>query len=337
MDCFQENEFEAIDRVAFATTSLVSPLRYPGGKRRLLPYIARVIRSLPQRPSILIEPFAGGAAVAVGLLEHKFVPRIGLADTDPLIAAFWKVVFDPKRAPSLSERIAEASVTLSEWERLRASHPRDELERAYKCLFLNRTSFSGILNPSAGPIGGKAQTSPYRLDARFPRHRLADRILELSKLSDRVLYVRNQDFRITMQSPLANTSLKQKNRAFWYIDPPFWEKAENLYNYYFNENLHRLLANYLKDLKASWVLSYDSHPDVEALYAGTPNLDHVNLRYTARSRSTSVKAKELLFSNTHALRGLKGRSLAVFEHNIPSAHVSLTEADERDAQVRVAG
>lgn len=196
-------------------------MRYPGGKRRLLPYIARAIAVLPVKPSILVEPFAGGCSVSIGLLEHGFVSRIGIADADPLVASFWMAVFDPKLAPLLAEMVADTPLSLSQWERMRSAGPRTVLGRAFQCLYLNRTSFSGILNRTAGPIGGRTQSGTYNVASRFPRERLAERILELSRLAPRVSYVRCQDWRTTLAGPLVGTDLVQLGRMFSYLDPPF--------------------------------------------------------------------------------------------------------------------
>ena len=132
---------------------LQSPLRYPGGKRRLASYIAEILRTQKLRPKLFIEPFAGGASVSISMLENDLVDEIALADRDELVASFWKVVFSSK-AEKLADRCLNASADLATWKRLRASEPKDDLGRAFKCLFLNRTSFSGILNHRAGPLGG---------------------------------------------------------------------------------------------------------------------------------------------------------------------------------------
>jgi DNA adenine methylase len=323
-------KFSSVDAAAFNNASLVSPLRYPGGKRRLLPYIARVIEALPNRPSIVIEPFAGGAAVSIGLLEHGHVPRIALADADPLIAAFWQTVFDPKDSVKLANRVLEAEITVEQWRRLREWSPVDRVDQAFKCLFLNRTSFSGILHTGSGPIGGYQQSGTYKINVRFPRARLAKRVIELAKLADRVAYVRCQDFTATLRNPLGGTGLKQLGRTFWYLDPPFWNKADKLYSCHFRNEDHQLLAREVKMLRGSWVVSYDNHPEVIALYADADHVDHVCLRYTARSRSKNDKAREALFSNTNALRGIEGKSVAVFESKVSSDHVSVERGDRAE-------
>lgn len=56
--------------------SIISPLRYPGAKRRLSGYIAETLKLNSLRPKLLVEPFAGGLSVALQLLNDKF-PGIG--------------------------------------------------------------------------------------------------------------------------------------------------------------------------------------------------------------------------------------------------------------------
>lgn len=322
-DLAAEQGFAALDLTAFDNTSLLSPLRYPGGKRRLLPYIARVVAALPRKPSLFVEPFAGGCSVSIGLLEHRLVSRIGLADADPLIASFWKAVFCPRLAPLLAEQVANAPLTIEHWRRMRSARPKTALGRAIQCLYLNRTSFSGILNRTAGPVGGQAQSGTYTVASRFPRERLALRILKLSQLAPRVAYVRCQDWRTTLENPLAGTGLKQSSQLFSYLDPPFWNKAEKLYRCYFDEAEHQALASALKNLKGNWILSYDMDPSVLKLYEGMVGTHNVHLRYTAMTRSGSSKAQELLFSNRAGAHGTAGRSLAIVEGGVSSAYIRL--------------
>ena len=122
---------------------LLSPLRYPGSKRRLVQYLQATLDLNDLHPSLLVEPFAGGASVALQLLCDGLVDRIGLADVDPLITSFWECVFFD--TDWLVEVIDEIEVTLPRWESFRKLKPVTTRDRALKCLFLNRTSFSGIL------------------------------------------------------------------------------------------------------------------------------------------------------------------------------------------------
>lgn len=57
--------------------AVLSPLRYPGGKRRLMPYVAAALSANGLEPDLFVEPFAGGASVALELLATEKVRRIG--------------------------------------------------------------------------------------------------------------------------------------------------------------------------------------------------------------------------------------------------------------------
>ena len=72
----------------------LSPLRYPGGKARLAPYLERLIRAQTPQPTQYAEPFAGGAGAALHLLHSGVVDQIHLNDLNPGIAAFWRASLD---------------------------------------------------------------------------------------------------------------------------------------------------------------------------------------------------------------------------------------------------
>ena len=276
----------------------VSPLRYPGGKRKLVPLIADLIDRADLEVEMFVEPFAGGAAVSIALLESGHVQSIALADIDPLVASFWQTVFssDAKR---LADMVSNSKVNLREWRRQKSLSPRSTLTAAFKCLFLNRTSFSGSLVPRTGAIGGMSQTGGYKIGCRFNQERLAQRIIELSELSSRVRFVRNESYRKTM-ADIARMTLAKKGhkKIFWYFDPPFFAKAERLYRFPFNESQHRLLAADLKALAGHWLLSYDDHDSARRMYQRHPGFARVNLRYSARiDNGERLIASEVIVSD----------------------------------------
>ena len=167
----------------------LSPLRYPGGKRKLVPYVQAVLKANGLCPDVFVEPFAGGASVALELAATRAVAQIGLADRDPYIAAFWETVFFD--CDWLCRQVEEIEVTLETWERMKKTRFRSRRSLALACLFLNRTSFNGTLQSRAGPIGGKSQVSRYAIDCRFPRKRLIKRLRACEQLAteQRVAFV----------------------------------------------------------------------------------------------------------------------------------------------------
>ena len=92
-----------------------SPLRYPGGKNRLAGFIRLVIQNLNMPNCTYVEPFAGGAGVALSLLLDNTVDRIVINDYDKAIYSFWRAV---KQEPaSLIDLIQSTPVTIDEWYR----------------------------------------------------------------------------------------------------------------------------------------------------------------------------------------------------------------------------
>jgi DNA adenine methylase len=283
-----------------------SPLRYPGSKARFAPFIAQALRLNGLRGSAFVEPFCGGASVSIALMEQEVVSEIALNDADPAIAAFWKVVFSPTRAKWLAGQVLKVPLTLAEWDRQKRLAPASTREAALRCLYLNRTSFNGILHARSGPVGGRSQKNR-TLDARFNREALAKRILDLSEHSHRVVAI-DGDHWHSFMSRMRNG----KNTVF-YLDPPFYHKAERLYSHCFDDNGHRQLRNAVRRYSTPWLLSYDDAPEVRTLYA---DLD-LRSRLIDSTYSThpigggSFVGRELFYSN---LPRLPAQGPADIEH-----------------------
>lgn len=281
--------------------SILSPLRYPGAKRRLAGYIEATLKLNELCPALFVEPFAGGASVSLQLLNDGAVERIGLIERDPLVAAFWQTVFFD--ADWLVEQVEKIPVTLEQWNGFKARVPPTRRERAVACLFLNRTSFSGILAPRCGPLGGRKQTSENKLDCRFPRPTLVRRIRQAAALQDRVAFVWNESWK---RGVARLREMQGRGRlpgtSFFYLDPPFFHKAERLYTFSFDRAGHRRLRDFLLRLEDSWILSYDSAERVAELYGEVgEGAVHVELLYSTSCASGRGAAREVLLSNLPAL------------------------------------
>ena len=92
-----------------------SPLRYPGGKNRLASFIGLVIQNLNLQNCTYVEPFAGGAGVALSLLLNGTVDNIIINDYDKAIYSFWRAI--KKEPDALISRIEDTPVTIEEWHR----------------------------------------------------------------------------------------------------------------------------------------------------------------------------------------------------------------------------
>lgn len=277
-------------------TPLLSPLRYPGSKRRLAQYLQATIQLNELSPKLYVEPFAGGASVALQLACNGIVEKIGLSDLDPLIASFWKCVFFD--TDWLVEAIKRVEVTLENWEVQKASNPDDDRGRALKCIFLNRTSFSGIIAPGAGPIGGKTQRSAYDIGCRFTKATVIKRIHQASMLRDKVAFVWNLRWERCLTAMVDYTKGLDTDQVFLYLDPPFYFKAERLYTYYFTDSDHYALHDALSTISVPWLLSYDPAKPIEELYSSNglkPKC--VEQLYSIAGSSGISTAQELVVTN----------------------------------------
>jgi DNA adenine methylase len=272
-----------------------SPLRYPGSKRKLLKYFDKVLSFNNMAPQILVEPFVGGGSVFLHFLLNKNTKKIIIADKDILIYSFWKTLFC--ECSHLIRFIKSVKVNLNTFDRYRTisdnpnKHSITTLAEA--CLFLNRTSFSGILNSGAGPIGGRRQTSQYKIDCRFGRENLIKKIEKIAAFRNRVT-VLCCDWADTIN--YAIKSLKYPpNEILFYLDPPFYKKADQLYRHFFEERDHEILRNTVIGLKQSWILSYDKARQIEKLYSNSKSL-HVQAPYSINSPATRLE-KELIITS----------------------------------------
>lgn len=197
------------------SNKLYTPLRYPGGKAQFAPFIAKVMEVNGLAGGHYLEPYAGGAGVALELLFHGQASHIHINDLDPAIYSFWIAV--TKEPDALLKLLNDTPVTIEEWFKwrsiLRGDVEANLVERGFATLFINRTNRSGILK--AGVIGGLAQSGTYKLDARFKKEVLAPRIRKIADHANRIT-VHCEDALSLLQR---SGKLLPKNSLI-YLDPP---------------------------------------------------------------------------------------------------------------------
>ena len=124
--------------------SLRTPLRYPGGKRKLADFIESLISCNDLSGCDYAEPYAGGAGLAMELLRRGAVSQLWLNDIDKGIASFWELVL--KQPDLLCEMIDKTEVTIEEWKKQKEfAKSEDTVLRGFATFFLNRTNRSGII------------------------------------------------------------------------------------------------------------------------------------------------------------------------------------------------
>lgn len=275
-------------------TKMSSPFRYPGGKRQLSRFIQYIIKMNKINDPIYCEPFSGGAGVALSLLEKEQVASVILNDYDIAIYSIWYAILN--ETDRFIAEIEKASVTMENWcfqktiyhKHLSENTASYSFDLAFSAFFLNRTNRSGII--SGGPIGGYKQQSAYSLDCRFNKHDISSKISKIAEYKNCIdLY--NLD-----AVDLINKHLKTRNSSnlFIYFDPPYYVQGKRLYQNFFDDSQHEILARAIKGMDDYyWIATYDNASRIKELYSDR-RIRSYQLQYSANKVR---KEKELFFNS----------------------------------------
>ena len=240
----------------------LSPLRYTGGKSKLSDLMELLIVNTGHIGGTYIEPFAGGAGIALRLLDKKVVNQIVINDYDKGIYSFWKAILTENKR--FIQKIYDTPVTVNEWEKQREimlnKNKKYSFELGFATFFLNRTNRSGIIK--GGIIGGKEQNGIWKIDARYNKNDLIKRIEKIYEYKSKIhIYNKDVNSLITRYIPLYG------NNSFVYFDPPYFGKGRELYLNFFNYNDHIRIEEYIRNyVDCDWVITYDDVPEIADIY-----------------------------------------------------------------------
>ena len=254
-----------------------TPLRFPGGKSKIYPFLVSLLEANELRECTYAEAFCGGAGLAMKLLLQGDVSRVVLNDFDSAVYSIWDaVVCHPEE---LCSYIDTVPLNMKQWYAARdvyraAGGPSLELGKA--AFFLNRTNRSGIL--TGGVIGGKAQSGAYKIDARFNRSALCKKVLEISARSDDI-------------------ELHSLDVLDFMKDVASKQKGPGLYENSFNDDDHRELSKCIRSYDGNWIVTYDTDDLVDELYAKSEDwaitVDKIEIGYSA-AQSRNVATERLV-------------------------------------------
>lgn len=261
----------------------INPFRYPGGKSKMLPILMEQIDKWMPDETAFTDAFVGGGSVTLEVATKYPKVDILLNDKDVWMYSFWDIVCGSSTdllADLLS--LIDQPVTLEQFYKLRAVKDPDKLQCAYNAIFFNRTTFSGILK--SGPIGGKNQTSKYKVDCRYNAIKIKKKIKEINKLLSGRTFVDNKDINdyLTYRS----------NQGVIYLDPPYVKAGKSLYTEYMTLVEHEKMAQLL-NAKSKWILSYDDAPEIRKLYSKNQIID-LSARYCINGKKNNWEHKNEL-------------------------------------------
>lgn len=162
----------------------------------------------------------------------------------------------------------------------------------FATFYLNRTNRSGILN--GGIIGGRDQSGPWKIDARYNKDRLIGQIRKIGSVARRVSLsnIDASDFLVERESSWDRKTLV-------YLDPPYYVKGGQLYHNSYRPSDHAIIADIVHNRLhgANWMVSYDDVPPIRRLYA-SDSLLRYSIGYSARSASSGA---ECMFFSPHLI------------------------------------
>lgn len=281
-----------------------SPFRYPGGKTQLYKFVRNLLKGNTIKGTY-IEPFAGGAGVAIKLLVNNEIDKVWINDYDKSIYAVWHAILTSPSAlidkinnvpfDYLSGSKFSDEYNLEYWKQqkeiyLMEKNHQNSLDNAFATLFLNRTNVSGII--TGGPLGGTSQRNT-KLYARFNKKTLIGKINSIYALKDRITLTRMDvsDLLVRMR-PLVS-----KDNTFIFFDPPYYTQGKDLYFSSFDEEKHESLANEIINLKDwNWITTYDKTPQISEYYCSAKQRFEYDIRYSANNKKRG-HAPELMFAS----------------------------------------
>lgn len=273
-------------------------IRYPGSKEKLA---KKIISHFPWEMSFPLwmdhnrweyrEPFFGAGAVGLKIL--RMLPpscNAWINDKDYALVCLWQAVLND--IDNLIEKIARHEPSVDKFYQYKKEDGQsniDPLELGFRKLVLHQTSFSGLGYKSGGPLGGRNQNNPlYTVGCRWSKANLIHNAVQAHKILAGVanLKITCKDFA---------ELIDDRQEVFLYLDPPYFEKGEELYKYDMSNDDHKRLCRLLRSTPNKWILSYDDHFIIRKFYSSWTEIYELETTYsTAEQRGSRPKNKEIL-------------------------------------------
>lgn len=234
-----------------------SPFRYPGGKIWLIPEVLRWLRSRPEKPTALIEPFAGGGIVSLTAAFEQLSDSVIMVERDEQVAAVWETILNGG-CNWLADRIMNFDLTLETVQEELAKTNVSREEIAFQTILRNRVNHGGILAPGTGFI--KCGENGKGIKSRWYPETLHKRLVNIAGVRERIRFVQGDGLAVLSENA-------QRENAVFFIDPPYTAagKKAGWRLYAHNELDHEALFETVSTLRGDFLMTYDNAEGVMAL------------------------------------------------------------------------
>lgn len=259
-------------------------LKWPGGKRQLLP---KLLTFIPKSFRRYVEPFFGSGALFFSLTPSQAL----ISDTNEDLMNCYQIIRNNPKL--LTDQLAKMKNNAEEYYKTRASRPKGSIQKAARFIYLTRLSFNGIYRVNRKGLFNVPYGYRTWLPAPDPK-----RIRSISNVLKNC-EMQSGDFADTL-------SVCQKD-DFIYLDPPYTvAHGENGFLKY-NANLFAWddqirLADCARDLQKKGckiLMSNASHESIRNLYSTFKIIEVTRSSTIAASSAYRRYVQELIITNIH--------------------------------------
>jgi len=227
-----------------------SPFRYPGGKTWLIPLVRQWLLHLPQRPTELIEPFAGGAIIGLTVAFERLANHVTIVELDEQVASVWKAILYGDYE-WLAKKIIHFDISPENVDRELAKKEVSDEGKAFQTILRNRVNRGGILAPGAGRM--KNGENGKGIKSRWYPETLSKRILNIGKYRESITFIQGNGLQVLEQNA-------HRSDVVYFIDPPYTaagkKAGSRLYSCF--EMDHEKLFSIAQTLEGDFLMTYDN-------------------------------------------------------------------------------
>lgn len=257
----------------------------------MVPHVRKWLRSRKERPSVLIEPFAGGGIVGLTAAFEDLADRVIMIELDVSVAAVWKTILSDDN-DWLAERVSTFEMSLENLKAELAVAPDSTKMLGFHTLLRNRTCHGGILAPGSGVL--KYGENGKGIRSRWYPETLRKRIQNIKSVRDKITFIEGDGID-------AVAKYSRDKRAAFFIDPPYTAAGKRAGSrlYTHCELDHVALFEQCKKITGDFLMTYDVADELISM-AGTRDfqVDKVSMKNTHHSTMEElVIGKDLSWVN----------------------------------------